>query len=36
MKTEKEMVKATVIILYFGMVLGAGVAAGFFGFAEMI
>lgn len=36
MKTEKEMMIATVTILYFGMVLGAGVAAGFFGFAAMI
>lgn len=32
MKTVKEMMIATVTILYFGMVLGAGVAAGFLGF----
>lgn len=36
MKTATEMLKITVTILYFGMVLGAGVAAGFFGFAAMI
>lgn len=32
MKTAKEMMIATATILYFGMVLGAGVAAGFLGF----
>ena len=36
MKTAKEMMIATVTILYFGMVLGVGVAEGFFGFAETI
>lgn len=36
MKTAIEMLKIAVTILYFGMVLGTGVAAGFFGFAAMI
>lgn len=36
MKTAKELKIETVTILYFGMVLRVGVAAGFFGFAATI